>query len=200
MGGKGERVTRKPWVQKHPCKRDGCGAPVKDHPLSTCAGYVPSLRSKGVLAARAAGLRRSKTRTDYKGRLWAIVSRYVRQKYADPSGFVACVTCGEVKHWKEMHAGHFVAKKAGLAVYFEERNIHPQCPRCNKWERGNLVKYAIFMVKKYGVGIVEEMDALGKSEMQIPEWRYIELIVEWKAKLAVVEASGVGVFLDGEAV
>lgn len=203
MVREGDPLKRTAFKALHRCA--DCREPLDTHPNFgptttpgvACKGYVKSLRAKGQLAAKSAGIRRSKSSTSYKDRLWKIVSRCIRQKYADPAGFVACVTCGVVKHWKEQQAGHFVAKKAGLAVYFEEKNIHPQCLRCNKWERGNLVKYAIFMEATYGPGIVQELDALGKSEMQIPEWRYVELIVEWKAKLKNIEGAGVGVFLDG---
>lgn len=128
-------------------------------------------------------LRRSKSRTNYRKRLWDIFSKYIRLKYADEAGNVVCVSCGEVKHWKSAHAGHYIPKSLGLSIYFEERNVHPQCPGCNKWRHGNLAPYALFLLKTYGPTILEELDAKQRTFEKISEWRYLELIAEYQGKL-----------------
>ena len=141
------------------------------------------LRRKTPLRAKSPkGLRRSKNRTNYKKRLWDIFSKYIRRKYADHAGNLVCVTCGEVKHWKQMHAGHYIAKNMGSGIYFEEKNVHPQCPRCNLWLRGNLAQYALFLLKTYGPQILEELDALRRSDVQLREPWYLEKISEYTEK------------------
>lgn len=131
---------------------------------------------KHAALAKAKGLRRSKTRKNYKKRLWEVFSEYIRKKYADHTGNVVCVTCGAVKHWKQIHAGHYIAKSMGSAIYFHEQNVHPQCVACNLWRRGNLTLYALFLRKTYGTEILEQLDALRREDVQLREAWYLEKI------------------------
>jgi hypothetical protein len=77
---------------------------------------------------------------------WTVWSRFVRSNEADHRGFVKCTTCSAVKHWRNMHAGHFRHD----AYDFEAWNIHTQCPKCNTFEHGQLGMYYDFMIKRYG--------------------------------------------------
>ena len=138
--------------------------------------------------AQSLGLRRSKTPGQYKKRLWAIFSEYIRRKYADESGFVTCVTCGNRLPWKEAHAGHYIAKSLGSAIYFEERNVHPQDAACNLWRHGNLTAYALYLLKTYGPTILDELDALRRTQTQLREPWYLEQIDAYKRKLDDLEA------------
>lgn len=115
-----------------------------------------------------------------KQKLWKVFSEYIRQKYADDDGYVACISCGVVKHWKELHAGHYIPKSLGLNIYFAEKNVHPQCAGCNMFRHGNLAPYALALKKKYGEGILEELDAMRHQTRKIPEFEYLEMIQKYK--------------------
>lgn len=82
----------------------------------------------------------------------------VRMKYADDNGYVSCVTCGAVNHYKEMHGGHFIPRTFHIHMLLED-NIHPQCVRCNAF-RGESAKvpYTLFMIDTYGREFVEELE------------------------------------------
>lgn len=69
---------------------------------------------------------------------WDLMSRWVRSKDANADGLVQCYTCGIWKHWKEMDAGHYKHDR----LDFDERNLKPQCSRCNKYHQGQLDEYA----------------------------------------------------------
>jgi hypothetical protein len=148
-----------------------------------CMAYVKSLRAKVRETAKKLCLRRSKTRTNYKARLWDVFSKYVRLSYADAQGMVACVTCDAVAHWKEMDAGHYHPRTDGLALYFDLRNVHPQCTSCNRFRRGNLTRYALFLQKTYGPNILMELDEKRRLFAKISEPEYLALIAEYQGKL-----------------
>lgn len=81
----------------------------------------------------------------------------------DPESLlVACCSCGKVRPWKSMDAGHFISRSSGgsSGVYLDERNVHAQCRSCNRFKEGNKVEYYNFMLKKYGQNIVDELRAL----------------------------------------
>lgn len=62
-----------------------------------------------------------------------------------------CVTCGKVCLTKEMDAGHFKHN----AYDYDERNVHAQCVRCNKYLSGNAAPYTLFMLDTYGREVVD---------------------------------------------
>lgn len=121
---------------------------------------------------------------NYKKKLWTLFSRHIRLKYADDNGQVRCVTCGSIWHWKEIHAGHYIPKSRGLSVYFEERNVHPQCVACNTYHHGALDKYALFLQEKYGPGILEELDQLSRQIKKISKFEYEEMIEHYKGMVS----------------
>lgn len=87
------------------------------------------------------------------------ISKFVRK--AEPR----CVTCGGSND----HAGHYQfnsernAQLGGNALWYDIRNIHSQCVGCNNYKSGNLIPYTIFMEKRYGRGIVQEIRRLWQT-------------------------------------
>lgn len=116
-------------------------------------------------------------------KLWKIVSEYIRRKDADEDGTVKCFTCLNTHHWKEIDAGHYVPSSVSLALRFNEKNVHPQCTACNRFRRGNLTQYAVALEKKYGLGILQELDTLRHSVARYSRSDYEEMIRVWSEKL-----------------
>lgn len=123
-----------------------------------------------------------------KRKAWEIFSRVFRQIYADHRGFVTCVTCGKVAHWKDgMQAGHFVPKASGTALYFDCRNVHVQCSACNcagsystpEAERVK-IKYTIWMTNIYGNDEVSRLIGIKSKQMKMYRSDYHELIEHLK--------------------
>jgi hypothetical protein len=127
-----------------------------------------------------------------KNKLWGIVSECVRRENADENGMVRCFTCPVIAHWKTLDCGHYVAKSLGLAIYFEPRNLAPQCTACNRYRHGNLHEYALALRRKYGETILEELDQQRRQIRKISEAGYQELIEVWEAKLAAMDAASKG--------
>lgn len=70
----------------------------------------------------------------------AIFSKFIRLKYSDKDGKVACFTCGNKKHWTLMQNGHFI-KRGHLFLRYDERNCRPQDSECNELKYGNIPYY-----------------------------------------------------------
>lgn len=87
-------------------------------------------------------------------RAWSLFSLHVRKKYSDDfRGFAYCYTCGVVFHYTELQAGHYIHGK----LDFDERNIHPQCVRCNHFLSGNLGVYGERLIAELGMAEVRQM-------------------------------------------
>jgi len=100
---------------------------------------------------------KKKTPAKLKKELWKLFSEYVRSKGA-VNGENICFTCGVRKEWKMLHAGHYIRASAGLATYFDEQNVHPQCYACNIWRDGNSDEYALKLQRVYGEGILNDLN------------------------------------------
>lgn len=79
-----------------------------------------------------------------------VFSIFIRRRHADVGGTVSCVTCGALKFWKEVHAGHFI-KRQHRSTRWRPTNSHPQCVSCNTYRGGMQDEYARFIVQTYGL-------------------------------------------------
>lgn len=76
--------------------------------------------------------RQRSDRRKIEDKLDKIFSELVRRSRADSGGFVACYTCATVKHWKQMHAGHYLSRRNKTTRWHHD-NARPQCPGCNRF-------------------------------------------------------------------
>lgn len=114
---------------------------------------------------------RIKTQRSLIKKLDRLFSVSVRTRGMDKDGLNTCVTCGARKHWKEMDAGHYVPRNY-MSLRFDERNVWPQCRKCNRFIKGNMVEYAVFMEATYGIGIIQQ---LNKEKRVMKQWKVSEL-------------------------
>ena len=73
-----------------------------------------------------------------------------------------CCTCGTVKSWIRMDAGHCIGRGIGgsSGVYFDERNVNLQCKQCNAFRQGARPEYEIFLKEKFGDDTIDELTRL----------------------------------------
>ena len=119
-----------------------------------------------------------------KKKLWKLTSEYVRKKASNSQdGTAKCVTCGAVRPYKELQAGHFIPKALGTAIYFDLRNIHPQCYRCNINLGSNGPEYFRYMQDTYGDGVIDDLRRLSRTTLKLYASDYEEMIEDMKEKL-----------------
>lgn len=83
----------------------------------------------------------------------------VRLKASDDHGFCKCVSCGQIKHYKDMQGGHFIPRGCSETKLLEE-NIHPQCSGCNGFGMrfGSAAQsYTLYMQEMYSKEFVEDL-------------------------------------------
>ena len=93
-----------------------------------------------------------------------------------------CCSCGRVKEFKQLHAGHFIGGRRA-ANLFDTRGCHAQCVRCNTFEQGNWPGYFAYMERVYGRDVINE---LMEQDKQIKTWTVSELTEirdKYKAKV-----------------
>lgn len=86
-----------------------------------------------------------------------------RMEDADNEGFCSCITCGAWHHYKEMDGGHYKSR-ARISTKLDERNISPQCKRCNGFPDGETGRrYAEYLDREYGAGTADALESQSRK-------------------------------------
>lgn len=81
-----------------------------------------------------------------------------------------CISCSiQEAQW---NGGHFIAQGSSGALRFDILNINKQCVGCNLFKHGNLIEYRIGLCKKYGDGVVKDLEA---RRHDVKKWTREEL-------------------------
>ena len=83
-------------------------------------------------------------------------NEFIRERDLSGDHF-KCISCGEIKHEKYMHAGHYYNVGHFDGLRFDEDNCHGQCNYCNTFLHGNLIEYGQNLPLKIGL---ERLEAL----------------------------------------
>ena len=123
-----------------------------------------------------------------KQKAWSWCSKYIRLRDSveycvkfgiDIGQFIRvediigpCCTCGIIKPWIRMDAGHWKDRGfgGGSGVYFDERNINLQCKPCNGGlyqgtKKPNVkLAYDNFMLERHGQIVMDTLEFLHKNQ------------------------------------
>src|SRR3990167_3913 len=101
-------------------------------------------------------------------------SKWVRER-GSRQGCNQCVTCGRWLPISDLDSGHYVSREYHSLCY-DERNVWPQCKSCNRFKEGRKDQFALFLIRKFGPHILEELDQERKKVKQWSEKDLIKLI------------------------
>jgi len=104
-------------------------------------------------------------------KLWKVFSEFIRRRDADSNGICKCITCGLVRHWKEMDCGHGIPRQH-KATKYNEMNNHAQCKRCNGFEGGKREVYKVEVDKRYGAGTWDKLEVASRG---LAKWSKFEI-------------------------
>lgn len=110
-----------------------------------------------------------------------VYSKFIRKKYLI-GDYIRCFTCSKMKPFDEMDCGHFVSR-SHMSTRFFEKNTHPQCRWCNRFQEGMKDEYALALMKKYGQKIIEELNEKKNEIKQFSVGDLVELTVYYQSKL-----------------
>tara|TARA_R100001530_G_scaffold123496_2_gene91443 strand:- start:1444 stop:1848 length:405 start_codon:yes stop_codon:yes gene_type:complete len=113
-------------------------------------------------------------------------SLYIRLKNTLPGGLTICWTCNAVKHYKEMHAGHFQSRRH-LATRWDETNVQVQCPRCNLFAQGEQYTFGKLLDVRIGEGTSEELHKKARTKIKFMRFEYKEMIEKYKLAVEILK-------------
>lgn len=99
---------------------------------------------------------RIKPMSKWRAEAQAAVNRYVRLRDKG----LPCVSCDRPDDGKhQRHASHYRSVKACSALRYNPDNIYASCAQCNASLSGNLIEYRIRLVRRFGLGLVDWLEA-----------------------------------------
>jgi len=99
-------------------------------------------------------------KSSVKKTAWTYFAHYIRRKECKETtgdyNFGICCTCGKVKNFALLDAGHFVSGRVD-SILFDEDMVHIQCVGCNRYKSGMWPEYYEYMIDRYGEDATEEI-------------------------------------------
>ena len=86
-----------------------------------------------------------------------LFSMHKRLMNTNPEGYIQCFTCDHYFSYTEIDCGHYISR-SHKNTRWSEKNTEPQCRSCNRFHEGVKDVFALNLQKKYGMGILQELD------------------------------------------
>jgi len=126
--------------------------------------------------------KRAISRKTAQRKLDDIFSKFIRLRDADKNGICRCISCGKPIYWKELDNGHYVNRKH-MSTRFNEKNCNAQCIKCNRFDEGNMLGYTKGLIKKYGEGVLDELEVLKYQTSKMSVFEMEVLIDEYNKQV-----------------
>lgn len=120
-------------------------------------------------------------RTRLVSKLDAVFSKYIRRRNTT-DGYGSCFTCGSVRHWQEVDAGHFQSR-VKMSTRWDEKNVQFQCKRCNMTNGGQQYIFGKRLDEVYGEGTAEELHVKSQKVCKFSAQDLRDMIETYTRKL-----------------
>jgi hypothetical protein len=115
-----------------------------------------------------------------------VFSIYIRTRYMDHQGIVKCFTCGDFHHWSKGDCGHYISRD-NKPLRWDETNCQFQCKKCNVILKGNYPAYSQALIRKYGAGILDQLELRKNNSFKLERSKLKLLIDVYKKKIERVK-------------
>ena len=164
--------TKEAKARTRKCKVASCRKEFTPRlPLQICCGsacaldHAMSERVRKERKERQEGLRKLKRKADHIAEAQTAFNAYIRKR--DQLAGYPCISSGLPLDWSgnNVDAGHYRSRGSAPHLRFDERNVHAQSKRENRYASGNATDYRIGLIKRIGLAAVEalECDQTGKT-------------------------------------
>ena len=96
---------------------------------------------------------------------------YIRLRDVMPGGYGRCISCGKIKPFNHLQAGHFFGR-AHFSTRWHEDNVNAECEWDNCWNGEHLLTYKENLIKKIGK---QRFKLLEVTKNQSRKWSDFEI-------------------------
>lgn len=120
-----------------------------------------------------------------KDTAWKNFSKYIRLRDAIATTgdiyFCKCITCGEVKPFGEIDAGHGIPGRMN-SILFNENLTNAQCKKCNREGGGELQMYKHVLIQRHGQDKWDFWQSMKNSAVKYTDFDYEQIAKKYREK------------------
>ena len=118
---------------------------------------------------------RGKREVNHTSNLDRVFQFYIRLRDSMPNGMCRCISCGSIKPFSQIQAGHYYSRRH-MATRWNEDNVHGECSGCNCFDGDHLIDYRRNLERKIGIARLQYLDFAHKTQRQWSDFEIIALI------------------------
>lgn len=111
-----------------------------------------------------------------------VFSLYIRLRDVMPSGYVRCISCGQIKKFEDVDCGHFHSR-THMATRFDEDNCNAECKYCNRFSGDHLIGYQRNLIQKIGRGRFDLLNVKAHSTKHYLDCELEEMIKQYSIEV-----------------
>lgn len=119
------------------------------------------------------GLKKKSREPNYMLDMDKVFQYYIRLRDAMPGGYCRCISCGKIKPFDLIQAGHFYSRKH-MNTRWNEDNVNAECSGCNCFDGDHLLGYRQNLIKKIGL---QKFQYLEVAHNLTRKWADFEIVV-----------------------
>ncbi|KKN09102.1 hypothetical protein LCGC14_1050130 [marine sediment metagenome] len=133
---------------------------------------------------------KNKTKAKCKRDAWQAFAKFIKLRDAwrttGSPEYCECFTCNYSGPTNSFDAGHFIPGRHN-ANLFSERGVNAQCKSCNAFHGGRPLEYRRQLIKLYGEGVDEELEAEERKIVKYSKADLIEIRDKYRERIKEVE-------------
>lgn len=114
-----------------------------------------------------------------------VFSLYIRLRDSQEYNheYFKCISCGEIKPFDQMDAGHFISR-THRATRWDEDNVNGECMGCNRFSSDHIAYYSKNLEEKIGKERVDALLVKGRQTKKTSVSELEDMISYYKDKIA----------------
>ena len=132
--------------------------------------------------------KRKRGEPNYVADMDKVFQYYIRLRDSMPGGYCRCISCGKLKPFDQIQAGHFWSRKH-MSVRWSENNVHGECVYCNIYNGDHLMGYRENLIKKIGQKAVDLLDVEHNMVRKWSDFEIVEMIKHYGLMVHQLSAS-----------
>lgn len=127
--------------------------------------------------------KKRRTEPNYVKDMDTVFQFYVRLRDVMPGGYGRCISCGKIKSFDHLQAGHYIGRRH-MILRWNPFNCNLECDGCNGFDGNHLIGYRKNLIKKIGEAKVELIESIYKQSKKWSAFE-IEAMIVYYGKLCL---------------
>ncbi len=151
-------------------------------PQRTKSYWKNKLKNNEIVEAKEKKPRKRSSTPNYVADMDKVFQYYIRLRDVMPGGYGRCISCGKIKPFNHLQAGHFFGR-AHFSTRWHEDNVNAECEWDNCWNSEHLLTYKENLLKKIGMKRFQLLEVLHKQPRKWSDFELKALIKHYSGEI-----------------